>query len=46
VFSDVFFLIWTGLLKQVTRIVRTDGNGRGGIPDLDSDIERDRLKKI
>jgi hypothetical protein len=29
----------------VTRIVRTDGNGRGGIPDLDSDIERDRLKK-
>jgi hypothetical protein len=23
----------------------TDGNGRGGIPDLDSDIERDRLKK-
>jgi len=41
----MFFQIWTGMLEQVTRIVRTDGNERGGIPDLDSDIERDRLKK-
>jgi hypothetical protein len=37
----MFFQIRTGLLEQVTRIVRTDGKRGGEILDL----ERDRLRK-